>query len=92
MTVNNSRRPSSIPPIISHFAASGNVWKVPVGPLIEPSPGPTFATDVAALDKAVKKSNPSIPSPKATTEKVKNHIKKNDNTENMISSEIGRRL
>ena len=43
-----------MPPVISHFAASGRGSNVPVGPLIGPKAGPTFATAVAALDKALR--------------------------------------
>ena len=81
-----------MPPVISHFAASGRGSNVPVGPLIGPKAGPTFATAVAALDKAVRKSKPSIPSPSAKIANVKNHMKKKESTEKMTSSEMGRLL
>ena len=57
-TVNNSRRPKSIPNASSHFARSGNGWKVPEGPIILPRPGPTFAKAVPAPDVAVIISTP----------------------------------
>ena len=81
-----------MPPVINHFAASGKVWKVLPGPAMGPSAGPTFATDVAAHESAVKKSNPKSPSAKARIVNVKNHMKKKLRTETITSSEIGRRL
>ena len=39
---------------------SGNIEKFPFGPIIPPSPGPTFDIDVAAPEIAVIKSNPLI--------------------------------
>ena len=62
------------------------------GPVTGPKAGPTLAIDVAALDKAVRKSSPNIPRPRERRANVKNHIKKKDKTENITSSEIGRRL
>ena len=37
---------------------SGSVEKFPLGPIIEPNPGPTFEIDVAAPDIDVIKSRP----------------------------------
>tara|TARA_B100001121_G_C18210757_1_gene399077 strand:- start:117 stop:314 length:198 start_codon:yes stop_codon:yes gene_type:complete len=37
---------------------SGKEEKFPFGPIVEPSPGPTFDIDVAAPDIAVIKSRP----------------------------------
>ena len=41
-----------------HFEISGNDEKLPLGPIIEPRPGPTFEIDVAAPDIEVIKSRP----------------------------------
>ena len=41
-----------------HFEISGNDEKLPLGPMIEPRPGPTFEIDVAAPDIEVIKSRP----------------------------------
>ena len=41
-----------------HFDKSGNVEKFPLGPISDPSPGPTLEIEVAAPDIAVIKSNP----------------------------------
>jgi hypothetical protein len=53
-TVNSSSRPSSIANDRIHLAASGKVEKLPIGPTMGPSPGPTFASAVIELDIAVK--------------------------------------
>ena len=37
---------------------SGNEEKFPLGPIIEPKPGPTFEIEVAAPEIAVIKSSP----------------------------------
>ena len=41
-----------------HFEMSGNDEKLPLGPIIEPRPGPTFEIDVAAPDSEVIKTRP----------------------------------
>ena len=81
-----------MPPVKSHFAPSGSDWNEPDGPTIGPSAGPTFEIDVAADEKAVKKSKPSSPNDKANKPNDKNQIKKKLSTDTKISSEIGRRL
>ena len=45
-----------------HFETSGIDLKFPLGPIISPSPGPTFDIDVAAPEIADKKSRPVIES------------------------------
>ena len=55
---NNSNLPKIIPIVNIHFEISGNVEKFPLGPIIEPNPGPTFDIDVAAPDIEVIKSRP----------------------------------
>ena len=42
----------------SHFAVSGRLPKLPVGPIDLPSPGPTLQIAVAAPDIAVMKLSP----------------------------------
>ncbi len=37
---------------------SGSSEKLPFGPIVSPSPGPTFEIEVAAPEIAVTKSNP----------------------------------
>ena len=54
-----SRRPISMPTLKIHFALFGRSWKVPVGPIILPKPGPTFEMDVTAPAIAVRKSSPT---------------------------------
>ena len=41
-----------------HFEISGSVEKFPLGPIIDPKPGPTLEIDVAAPEMAVIKSRP----------------------------------
>ena len=42
----------------NHFDISGKDEKFPLGPIIDPNPGPTFEIEVAAPDIDVTKSNP----------------------------------
>ena len=55
-------RSSSLPKIIAniniYFSTSSRLLKLPDGPIISPSPGPTFANAVVAPDIAVIKSSP----------------------------------
>jgi len=55
---NNSSLPKIIPRLKIHFETSGKLEKLPLGPIIEPKPGPTFEIEVAAPEIAVTKSNP----------------------------------
>ena len=55
---------------------SGSVEKFPLGPIIEPSPGPTFEIEVAAPEIEVIKSSPVNDNNAAITKKIKNMIKK----------------
>ena len=41
-----------------HLETSGKDEKFPLGPMIDPNPGPTFEIDVAAPDIEVIKSSP----------------------------------
>ena len=45
-----------------HLALSFSDWKLPAGPMISPSPGPTLARAVAAPDTEVTMSSPVIAS------------------------------
>ena len=47
-----------MPKLNIHLEISGSVEKFPFGPIIDPSPGPTFEIDVAAPDIEVIKSKP----------------------------------
>ena len=55
-------RSSNLPKIIAnikiYFSTSSRLLKLPDGPIISPSPGPTFANAVVAPDIAVIKSSP----------------------------------
>ena len=53
-----------------HFEISGNDEKLPLGPIIEPRPGPTFEIDVAAPDIEVIKSRPVNDSKAAIIKKI----------------------
>ncbi len=54
----SSSLPKIIPILNIHFEMSGRVEKFPLGPIIEPNPGPTFEIDVAAPEIEVIKSSP----------------------------------
>lgn len=56
--VKSSRRPSSIAATRTHFAASPKGAKLPEGPTISPSPGPTLEMVVPVADRAVMTSTP----------------------------------
>ena len=55
---NNSSLPNIIPRLKIHLEISGKFEKFPLGPIVEPSPGPTFEIDVAAPEIEVIKSSP----------------------------------
>ena len=55
---NNSSLPKIIPKLNIHLEISGRDEKFPLGPIIEPRPGPTFEIEVAAPEIAVMKSSP----------------------------------
>ena len=62
MNNNNIAKSSSLPKIIpalrAHFDRLDNEEKLPSGPIISPSPGPTFDIEVAAPEIEVTKSRP----------------------------------
>ena len=47
-----------MPNVKIHFEISGREEKLPLGPIIDPKPGPTFEIEVAAPETEVTKSNP----------------------------------
>ena len=47
-----------MPKVKIHFETSGSEEKSPLGPIIDPRPGPTFEIDVAAPEIDVIKSKP----------------------------------
>ena len=49
---------------------SGSEEKFPLGPIIDPNPGPTFEIDVAAPDIAVMKSRPDKESNAVIVKKI----------------------
>ena len=55
---NNSNLPNIIPRLKIHLEISGKVEKLPLGPIVEPNPGPTFEIEVAAPEIEVTKSKP----------------------------------
>ncbi|MCY1180773.1 hypothetical protein D9M73_212410 [compost metagenome] len=75
--------------VSNHFAESGKVEKLPTGPIICPSPGPTLHAAVAAPVKAVVQSSPINARPMAMKPMVM--VKKNEKVsrERTISSSSG---
>jgi len=55
---NSSSLPKIMPKLNIHLETSGKEEKFPLGPIIEPSPGPTLDIDVAAPEIDVIKSRP----------------------------------
>ena len=55
---NNSSLPKIIPKVKIHLERSGNEEKFPLGPMIDPNPGPTLEIEVAAPEMAVIKFKP----------------------------------
>ena len=47
-----------MPTVKIHFEISGKDEKFPLGPIIDPKPGPTFEIEVAAPEIDVMKSRP----------------------------------
>ena len=64
-----------------HFAILDNPSKLPSGPMISPSPGPTFDIDVAAPEIEVTKSSPVNDNSIATIKKIKKYKKIKDITD-----------
>ena len=55
---NNSNLPNIIPRLKIHLDISGKLEKLPLGPIVEPNPGPTLEIEVAAPEIEVTKSKP----------------------------------
>ncbi len=47
-----------MPIVKTHLEKSGKEEKFPLGPIVDPKPGPTFEIEVAAPEIAVIKSSP----------------------------------
>ena len=47
-----------MPIVKTHLEKSGKEEKFPLGPIVDPKPGPTFEIEVAAPEIAVMKSSP----------------------------------
>ena len=58
--------------LVLHLEISGKVEKFPLGPIIDPKPGPTFEIEVAAPEIEVIKSKP-VKDKRAV--RLKNNIK-----------------
>ena len=54
----SSNLPNIIPSVKTHLEISGKLEKLPLGPIVEPNPGPTFEIEVAAPEIEVTKSKP----------------------------------
>ena len=63
-----------MPKVSIHFDKSGRDEKFPLGPIIDPSPGPTFEIDVAAPDIEVIKSRPVNDSNAVIIKKITKYI------------------
>ena len=57
-----------------HLEISGNVEKFPLGPIIDPKPGPTLEIEVAAPDIEVIKSKPVNDSNAEMIKKITRYI------------------
>ena len=86
---NNSSLPKIIPTVKIHFEISGNVEKFPLGPIIEPNPGPTFEIDVAAPEIEVIKSRPVSDRRADIIKKIIKYIKIKEITEAINLLSIG---
>ena len=70
----SSSLPKIIPKLNIHFEISGRDEKFPLGPIIDPSPGPTFEIDVAAPEIEVIKSRPDNESNAVMIKKITKYI------------------
>ena len=85
---NSSSLPKIIPKVSIHFDISGSDEKLPLGPIIDPNPGPTLDIDVAAPEIAVTKSRPLNDSNAVITKKISKYMYINEITEaiNLLST------
>ena len=85
---NSSSLPKIIPKLNIHLEISGREEKFPLGPIIEPNPGPTFDIDVAAPEIEVIKSKPVNESNAVIKKKITKYIYINEIIEaiNLLST------
>ena len=77
-------------PIVKiHLEKSGNEEKLPLGPIIDPKPGPTFEIDVAAPEIEVIKSRPVTDRRADIIKKITKYMKINEITEAINLLSIG---
>ena len=77
-----------MPIVKTHLEKSGKEEKFPLGPIVDPKPGPTFEIEVAAPEIAVIKSSPLIERSIAIIKKINKKVKIKIITEFIKSSEI----
>ena len=77
-----------MPAAMSHFAVSDKSAKVPAGPTLGPSPGPTLQIAVAAAEMAVMKSRPVADRAIAKIRKLNRNRKKKPVTDWIKAGEI----
>ena len=63
-----------MPKVSIHLEISGRDEKFPLGPIIDPNPGPTLEIDVAAPDIEVIKSRPVNESKAVIIKKITKYI------------------
>ena len=63
-----------MPKVNIHFEMSGSDEKFPLGPIIDPKPGPTLEIDVAAPEIAVTKSRPDKDNNAVIIKKITKYI------------------
>ena len=71
---NSSSLPKIIPKESIHLEISGRDEKFPLGPIIDPNPGPTLEIEVAAPDMDVIKSRPVNESSAVIMKKMTKYI------------------
>ena len=85
---NNSNLPNIIPILNTHLDKSGKLERLPLDPITEPNPGPTFDIEVAAPEIEVIKSKPLIESNIAIIRNINKNVKIKIITELIKLSEI----
>ena len=86
---NNSSLPKIIPKVNIHLETSGKDEKFPLGPIIDPKPGPTFDIEVAAPEIDVTKSRPDKDSNAVIIKKIIKYMKMNEIIEAINLSSTG---
>tara|TARA_B000000565_G_scaffold195669_1_gene149831 strand:+ start:180 stop:452 length:273 start_codon:yes stop_codon:yes gene_type:complete len=64
-----------MPIVKTHLEKSGKEEKFPLGPIVDPKPGPTFEIEVAAPEIAVIKSSPLKDNNAANKKNIIKYIK-----------------